>query len=60
LNADSFTILPYQEYIEDINSGQRSTYQKIEEFSPTLFGLGLGFVIATFFIFLKPEDFFSI
>ena len=60
MHADSFEILPYEEYIEDLSKGKRSTYIEIGNPGREIFGLFLGLIILILFALFKPSDIISI
>lgn len=60
LDADSFSVLPYEEYVNDLNQGSRSIYEKVDEYGGKVFGILLGVIIALVFLLVKPSDFISI
>lgn len=60
LDADSFKLLPYEEYIRDVEAGKRSSYQKIGVNSGKWLGIALGIIILAVFAIVKPEDIVSI
>jgi len=51
---------PYEEYVKDIQSGQRSAYQKIISQFGKLFGLLIGLLISILFYIFNPKDLFSV
>jgi hypothetical protein len=51
---------PFEEYVKDIQSNQRSAYYKINSQFNKLFGLLIGLIIASLFYILKPQELFSI
>jgi len=59
ITSDDFTLLPYQEYTDEISEGGRTTYEVIHDFSGKLFGIFLASII--FIIFqLNQDQVFSI
>ena len=60
IHSRNITFSPFEEYVKDIQSGQRSAYVKIGSEFNKCFGLGLGFLIVVIFYVFKPEDLFSI
>jgi hypothetical protein len=60
LSKEDFKFLPYQEYTEEINLGNRSSYTPIGDFSDKIFGLFLGVSIIILFWFLQPSNLVSI
>lgn len=60
IRAKNFTFSPFEEYVKDISSHQRSAYVEISEQFNNIFGLLLGIgIIVTFYAF-KPVELFSI
>jgi len=60
LDNTSFSILPYEEYVRDIEKGRRSTFEKIKPFADKLFGILLGLLIAGLFQVVKPQELYSL
>lgn len=60
ISSKNILVYPFQEYIHDILSRQRSAYEKIVSPMSNIFGLFLGFVITLAFFFLKREDLYSV
>jgi len=60
MDNTSFSILPYEEYVRDIDAGRRSTFVKISPFGEKLFGILLGLLIAAVFWRIKPEELYSL
>lgn len=56
----SFNILPYEEYVRDIDAGRRSTYQKLEPTASKLFGIFLGLVLIIIFGIYNPNELYSL
>lgn len=51
---------PYEEYVKDILSRQKSAYTAIKSQFDKLFGVVLGLLITIIFWFLKPVDLYSV
>jgi len=60
LNADSFTIYPYEEYVKDVNSGRRSMYRELGNIGDNIFGIFLGIAISLIFWRFNRTELFSI
>jgi hypothetical protein len=60
VSSQDIAFFPFEEYVKDVLSQQRSAYAAIRGQFNELFGLFLGVVIALVFARLKPEDLFSI
>lgn len=60
ITSDDLTFLPFEEYIDDVRKGEKSTYRKEHSFADTFVGLTLGLIIAFVFLLVKPEEFISI
>jgi len=45
VSSENFYLLPYQEYIDEITSGHRTTYELIHDFSDKFFGLAVSLII---------------
>lgn len=60
VNANHLTFLPFEEYVRDISSSQRSLYAPIDTVANSVFGLALGAVIAAVFGAFNPSDLVSI
>lgn len=60
LDSNSFRILPFEEYIEDLRTGKRSNYKQIDDFADKFFGIFLALIIVMFFALFKPSDLFSV
>ena len=60
MDNTSFAILPYEEYVRDIEVGRRSTFEKIDPFADKFFGVLLGILIALLFWVVKREDLLSV
>jgi hypothetical protein len=58
--SGNISFYPFEEYVKDILSHQRSAYAKINNPMNNIFGLFLGFVIALIFLRFKPDDLFSV
>lgn len=60
VTSDHFEFTPFEEYINDITSHQKSTYIKIKNRFCNIFGLFIGILIAVFFFMFKPSELLSI
>jgi len=60
VTSDHFEFTPFEEYINDITSHQKSTYIKIKNRFCNIFGLFLGILIAGIFFAFKPQELLSI
>jgi hypothetical protein len=60
LNSNSFKILPFEEYIDDLNKSKRSSYKIIDDFTDKLFGMILGILIFLIFLIIDPNQLLSI
>ena len=49
IGSDDIHFYPFEEYVQDVLSGQRSAYTEIPNSMDQLFGLGLGLLIALIF-----------
>lgn len=58
--AKDFTFNPFEEYVSDIISHQKSAYLKVRNYHDNLFGLFLGMILFALFFLLKPQDLFSV
>jgi hypothetical protein len=60
VTSDHFEFTPFEEYVNDIASHQKSTYMKIKNRFCNIFGLFLGILIVGIFSALKPQELLSI
>ena len=60
LTANSFFVFPFEEYINDIIAGKRSSYQTTDKTDAHIFGLLLGGLIALFVSLINPNNIFEI
>ena len=60
IQGENITFSPFEEYVHDILSHQRSAYVQISSEFNKIFGLFLGFIIFLIFYLFKPEDLFSV
>jgi hypothetical protein len=60
ITASEVMFCPFEEYVKDILSNQRSAYVRMASGFNKLFGIALGVVIALFFLLFKPADLFSV
>lgn len=58
--ADQIAFYPFEEYVKDILTQQKSAYMKISSNFHKSFGLALGLMILLFFLLCKPEDLLSV
>lgn len=59
INSKDIHFLPFEEYVEDVNSNQLSAYEKITKRFKQFFGFFLGSFIFLAFYFYNPKDLFS-
>jgi hypothetical protein len=60
VSSRDITLNPFEEYVKDIQSLQKSTYTPIVSNTGKLFGLVLGVLITAVFMRYKPEDLVSV
>jgi len=60
MDHTSFNILPYEEYVGDVDAGRRSTYQKLEPTASKLFGVFLGLLLIIIFGIYNPNELYSL
>jgi len=60
ISSNDFAVYPFEEYVKDIQSHQRSAYAKISNSMNNYFGLFMGLLITLVFFFLKRADLYSI
>ncbi|MBL7202230.1 MAG: hypothetical protein ISS56_18980 [Anaerolineae bacterium] len=60
ITSDDIALYPFEEYVKDVLSHQRSAYAEILQTFNEVFGLLLGVVIALIFALLKPEELLSV
>lgn len=60
INSKHIVFNPFEEYAEDVLSGNHSAYSLIERSFAKYFGILLGGCIAGFFAYFKPEDLLSV
>jgi hypothetical protein len=60
LDADSFRFLPYQEYLEDVQHGQRTTYQPSNFIGDKFFGLWLSTMAFSLVGLLNPTKLYTL
>jgi len=60
ISSKNFLFAPFEEYVKDIASHQRSAYTRIDDHFNNIFGLGLGLAITVLFYIFKKEDLFTI
>jgi hypothetical protein len=60
MTSDHITFCPFEEYVKDIQSNQRSAYQEITSQFNKLFGLFLGVLIIVLFYFFHPGSLLSV
>lgn len=53
INANNFSILPYEEYVEDVSQNTRSNYTKADEYGSKIFGILLSLIII--FVFWRID-----
>ena len=58
--SDDIAFYPFEEYVKDVLSHQRSAYVRISSRFNEIFGLSLGAMIAIAFAICKPEDLLSV
>lgn len=60
LSADSFKLLPYEEYIKDLSIGNRSSYFLLDNSSSRIFGILVSLFIFVAFALFRPSELFSL
>lgn len=60
VSSDDIALSPFEEYVRDIQSLQKSSYTPIVSNFGRLFGIFLGALITAVFIKFKPEDLVSV
>jgi hypothetical protein len=60
VGSQHISFYPFEEYVKDVLSQQRSAYAAIRSHFNEVFGLLLGLAIALFFAWLTPNDLLSI
>lgn len=60
ITSDNITFCPFEEYVKDIQSNQRSAYQKMASQFSKFFGLFLGAIIIVIFYFYLPGSLLSV
>jgi hypothetical protein len=60
VGADNIRFYPFEEYVDDVLSNQRSAYAEIRSPLAQIFGLALGLLIALVFAHLKPASLIEI
>jgi hypothetical protein len=60
VGSDNIRFYPYEEYVNDVLSNQRSAYSEIESPLDQVFGLMLGLLIALVFAHLRPASLLNI
>lgn len=60
ISADDIHFYPFEEYVNDVLSNQRSAYAEIQSSMDQVFGLVLGLLIALIFAHLKPASLLNI
>jgi hypothetical protein len=60
INSDDIHFYPFEEYVNDVLSNQRSAYAEIQSSMDQVFGLALGVLIALIFAHLKPSSLLNI
>ena len=60
VGSQNIAFHPFEEYVRDVLSQQRSAYAAVTNQFNELFGLLLGLVIALVFVAFKPQDLFSV
>ncbi|MBN2535702.1 MAG: hypothetical protein JXB88_22680 [Spirochaetales bacterium] len=60
ITSKNITFCPFEEYVKDIQSNQRSAYQEITSQFNKLFGILLGVIIVSIFYFFHPASFLSV
>lgn len=60
IQGEHITFSPFEEYVKDILSCQRSAYTRITSEFNKFFGLCLGVVIAVIFYLVNPNDLISV
>jgi len=60
ITSSEFEFTPFEEYISDILSRQKSAYIQIKNSFAKIFGIFLGALITGIFLWLKPADLLSV
>jgi hypothetical protein len=60
MTSDHITFCPFEEYVRDIQSNQRSAYQTLTSQFNKIFGLFLGLIMVLLFHFFHPASLLSI
>jgi hypothetical protein len=60
INSDDIHFYPFEEYVDDVLSNQRSAYTEIHSPLAEMFGLLLGLLIAVVFAHLRPASLIQI
>ena len=60
IKSSHFSFIPYEEYVKDVLSRQRSAYVPIVNYFNEVFGILIGILIAIIFAVFKPNDLFSV
>ncbi len=60
VSSEDISFYPFEEYVSDLASHQRSAYAEIHSPSAQICGLLLGGIIALVFAIVKPDEFLSI
>lgn len=60
VGASDIAFYPFEEYVRDVQSQQRSAYAAIDSHFHELFGLGLGLIIALAFALFNPQELLGI
>jgi hypothetical protein len=60
LTAEDFEVAPYEDYVDELVAGRRSTYVLVKNATDKFFGVLVGLVIAGVFLWLAPQLLFSV
>lgn len=58
--SDTIKFYPYEEYVKDILTHQKSAYIQLKSQFDKMFGISLGLLITLIFFIFKPVDLFSV
>ncbi len=58
--SKNIVFCPFEEYVKDILTHQKSAYMKLTSYLNKMFALFLGFMITIIFLKFKPDDLFSV
>lgn len=58
--SETIKFYPYEEYVKDILTQQKSAYHALKSHFDKMFGIMLGLLITLVFFLFKPDDLFSV